>query len=363
MSLIILDEMASGGLRFVKYQCPVCGFVGTMRKHHFDSGTGCRVCNGKEVLPGYNDAATVRPDLVEFFKNRDDASHITVCSGKKITTKCPVCGLEKQTRMSDLSNRGYRCQICYGGFSTPNRYMSALLASTGIDFIPEKTFLWSGRFRYDFYIPSIEAIVEMHGNQHYSDRTGWSELSKVKHLDKQKKKLASEHGVLHYFEIQADRSDADYIRQRVIESGVLELLGVLPQDVDWLTVNNIAMAGAPQRCLELWQNGIRDVKEIARSVKISTDSVSLYLKEYASYGLCDYSVYSQKQIGLEVAHQRRRSPVVCQNTDEIFDSIRAASKYYGISERALQNHLKGRSRSSGMDANGCKLTWKYYTKE
>lgn len=363
MSLIVLDEMTSGGVRFVKYQCPVCGFVGTMRKHHFDAGTGCRVCNGKEVLPGHNDVATVRPDLVRFFKNRDDASHITVRSGQKVSTKCPVCGLERQTRMSDLSKRGYRCSICYGGFSTPNRYMSALLASIGVDFIPEKTFLWSGRFRYDFYLPSVGAIVEMHGNQHYNDRAGWSELSKVQRLDKQKKKLALEHGVLHYLTIQVDKSALDYLRQRVSASGLLELLGMLPQDVDWLTVNNLAMAGAPQRCLEMWKNGIRDVKEIAKTVGISTDSVSVYLKEYASSGLCDYSAYSQKQIGLEVAHQRHKSPVVCQNTGEVFNSIRAASKHYGISERALQNHLKGRSQSSGRDANGCKLTWKYYIKE
>lgn len=363
MSLIVLDEMASGGVKFVKYQCPACGFVGTMRKHHFDAGTGCRVCNGKEVLPGYNDVATVRPDLVEFFKNRDDASHITVRSGQKVTTRCPVCGLERQSRMSDLSKRGYRCPTCYGGFSTPNRYMSALLASIGVDFVPEKTFLWSGRFRYDFYLPSIEAIVEMHGNQHYNDRVGWSKLSTVQHLDNQKQRLALEHGVLHYFTIQADKSDVNYLKQKVVASGVLELLEVLPEKVDWLTVNNLAMAGAPQRCLKLWQDGTRDIKEIASAVRISSDSVSAYLKEYASSGLCDYSTYSQKQIGLEIAHQRHKSPVVCQTTGEVFDSIRAASKYYGISERALQNHLKGRSRSSGRDANGCKLTWKYYIKE
>ena len=38
MSLIVLDELANDGVKFVKYQCPVCNYVGTMRKHHFDAG-------------------------------------------------------------------------------------------------------------------------------------------------------------------------------------------------------------------------------------------------------------------------------------------------------------------------------------
>ena len=363
MSLIVLDELANDGVKFVKYQCPVCNYVGTMRKHHFDAGTGCRVCNGKEVLRGYNDVSTTRPDLVRYFKNKDDAFHITARSGRKVTTKCPVCGLERQSRMSDLSSRGHRCPICYGGFSIPNRYMSAVLSLIGMDFVPEKTFLWSGRFRYDFYLPDIDTIVEMHGNQHYNDRVGWAKLSSVQELDKQKMNLAMKHGVLHYFTIPADKSDVDYLRESVIMSGLFELLGVLPQDVDWAMVNNLTMAGAPQKCLELWQAGTRDVKAIARIAKISTDSVSLYLKEYASFGLCDYSTNTQKQVWLEVAHERKKRPVICQTTGEVFDSIRAASKYYGISERALQNHLKGRSQSSGTDANGCKLKWKYHIKE
>lgn len=363
MSLIVLDEAANDGVRFVKYHCTVCGYVGAMRKHHFNAGTGCRVCNGKEVLRGYNDVATTRPDLVKYFKNKDDAFRITARSGQKVTTKCPVCGLERQSRMSDLSKRGHRCPICYGGFSIPNRYMSAVLSSIGMDFVPEKTFLWSGRFRYDFYLPDIETIVEMHGNQHYNDRAGWSKLSRVRELDKQKMSLAAEHGILHYFTIPADKSDVEYLRESVIMSGLLERIGILPQDVDWTAVNNLTMAGVPQRCLDLWQAGTRDVKTIARIVKISTDSVSLYLKEYASFGLCDYSVYDQKKIGLELAHEHKKRPVICQTTGEMFDSIRAASKQCGISERALQNHLKGRCQSSGKDANGCKLKWKYYIEE
>lgn len=361
MSLIVLDERASGGVKFVKYQCPACGFVGTMRKHHFDAGTGCRVCNGKEVLPGYNDVATVRPDLVEFFKNRDEASHITVRSGKKVTTQCPVCGLEKQSRMSDLSQRGYRCPVCYGGYSTPNRFMSAMLLHIGVAFVHEKTFPWSGRYRYDFYIPAIDTIVEMHGNQHYSDRVGWNKLDEVQQIDSRKERLALENGVSNYVVIPSVESNADYLKESALSSGLLELLNVDACNIDWLQVENLAMFGAPKQCLQLWNDGTKDVNEIARLVRISKDSVPVYLKGYARAGLCDYSTKRQKMIGLSVARERHKRSVRCRNTGDEFESIRAASKHYGISEKALQNHLRGKSKSSGQDVNGNKLTWEYIT--
>lgn len=359
MSLIILDESVRDHIRYVKYQCTICGYVGKMKKCHFNAGTGCRVCNGKEVLKGYNDVATTNPNLVDYFKDKPEAQRITAHSGKKIVTKCPVCGLEKQQRMCDITHRGYKCSICYGGVSTPNRFMGALLNHIGVEFITEKTFDWSRKARYDFYIPSICAIIEMHGKQHYSDRVGWGNFQEIQQRDRQKKELALSNGMLHYIEIPSVRSEVDFLKDTVVSSGVLNLFNVSATDINWAVVYNSAKSGIPFACLNLWNGGVHDISDIANTLSISKDSVVKYLKEYASYGLCDYSAQSQKQIGLEAAHIAHRRPVMCQNTGETFNSIRDAAQHFGIAERALQNHLSGRCMSSGKDANGNKLIWKY----
>lgn len=359
MSLIILDESVSNYIRYVQYQCTICGYVGKMKKSHFNAGTGCRVCNGKEVLKGYNDVATTNPDLVNYFKDKSEAQRITAHSGKKIETKCPVCGLVEQHRMCDITRRGYKCSVCYGGFSIPNRFMSALLNHLEVEFVTEKTFDWSGKARYDFYIPSTRTIIEMHGMQHYSNRVGWGNFQEIQLRDKQKKELALSNGVLNYVEIPSIRSEVDFLKDAVVSSNVLSLLNVSQTDIDWATVYNFVKSGIPVSCLNLWISGVHNTSIIANTLGVGKDSVAKYLKEYASSGLCDYSVQSQKQIGLKAAHTSRKRSVMCQNTGETFDSIRAAAQHFGIAERALQNHLSGRCMSSGKDANGNKLIWKY----
>lgn len=206
MSIDVIEIVPDKNKGFVKYRCTVCGFNGTMRKDHYKIGVGCSVCSGKKVLPGYNDVATKRPDLVRFFKTPSDALTVTINSSKKVIATCPVCGLDKDVRVCDLSRRGFKCSTCYGGFSFPNRYMSALLTKINIAFEPEALFGWSDLYRYDFYIPSVSAIIEMHGAQHYKDRPGWVSLQEIQCRDELKERLAKENGIRHYFVIPADKS-------------------------------------------------------------------------------------------------------------------------------------------------------------
>ena len=74
MGLLTIGEYVRKDRSYVKYECTVCGYSGEMRKDHYENGVGCSVCNGKTVLPGYNDVISVRPDLVLYFDNEEDAS-------------------------------------------------------------------------------------------------------------------------------------------------------------------------------------------------------------------------------------------------------------------------------------------------
>lgn len=297
---------------------------------------------------------------MEFFKDKYEAEKITSGSEKMVNTKCPVCGLEKKYRMATLSKRGYRCPTCYGGYSFPNRCMSAILSTLGVEFCPEKCFPWSERLRYDFYLPNQSAIIEMHGEQHYNDKTGWSSLEGVQSRDEEKKRLAEKNGILHYIVIPADVSTIEYISQNIYKSKLPDILGLSENSIDWATVGTLSLKGVPSRCADLWRSGVKDINQIAKVVGVSSESVSAHLKKFASLGLCDYSIKEQRMIGSRAAWIARRTEVLCENTGEIFESIRAAANRYGIAERALQNCLKGRCASSGHDESGNKLKWKYY---
>ena len=58
------------------------------------------------------------------------------------------------------------------GGSYPERFMTAVLSCLGIAFFREQIFPWSsdtisGAKRYDFYLPDVKGIIEVHGAQHY----------------------------------------------------------------------------------------------------------------------------------------------------------------------------------------------------
>ena len=73
--------------RAYKYKCLKCNeenmaFISVLRR-----GVGCPVCNGNKVIKGYNDVATLRPDLVKYFHNKEDAYKYGINSHIKLWFK------------------------------------------------------------------------------------------------------------------------------------------------------------------------------------------------------------------------------------------------------------------------------------
>ncbi len=78
------------------------------------SGTGCPFCSNRRVLFGYNDLATINPDVAKewnYDKNGDlKPENIVYSSHKKVWWKCSK-GHEWQTDL-DHRNKGGNCPIC-----------------------------------------------------------------------------------------------------------------------------------------------------------------------------------------------------------------------------------------------------------
>ncbi|MBQ7147678.1 MAG: zinc-ribbon domain-containing protein [Pseudobutyrivibrio sp.] len=79
-------------------------------------GQGCPYCAGKKVLTGFNDLATICPDLLsewDYEKNIDiTPTGITSGSKKKVWWKCQGCGCEWLTSVNDRKKGARGCPEC-----------------------------------------------------------------------------------------------------------------------------------------------------------------------------------------------------------------------------------------------------------
>jgi Probable Zinc-ribbon domain len=93
-----------------KWMCPL-GHQWVARINNRISGTGCPVCVGRDVLAGFNDLATLEPELAKEAFGWDPST-VTRGSGVK---KLWICNLGHQW-ISTVANRsnGTRCPICLG---------------------------------------------------------------------------------------------------------------------------------------------------------------------------------------------------------------------------------------------------------
>lgn len=97
----------------VMVQCLIDGYVWDADPRKLLGGVQCAVCANHKVVAGVNDVATTRPDLVPYFKDKDEAIKCTSGSMKVIDVVCPECGYEDKIRISNLSRFGFACNGCY----------------------------------------------------------------------------------------------------------------------------------------------------------------------------------------------------------------------------------------------------------
>lgn len=81
--------------------------------------------------------------------------------------------------------------ILFLGKSFGEKIFRRIFINTNINFESEKTFSWSNRKRYDYYLSDYNCIVEIHGAQHFY-YTGLSErtLEEEQKNDNWKKDIA-----------------------------------------------------------------------------------------------------------------------------------------------------------------------------
>ena len=255
---------------------------------------GCPVCSGRRVLKGFNDLWTTHPKVAALLKNPEDGYTHNAGSNKKLLWVCPDCGSEKLATPNKIVTQNSLCTFCSSDTSYPEKFIVNLLHQFNIYFEKEKTFDWSENKRYDFYIPLYNCIIETHGKQHYSE-IGFSHLSGKIYTAEQlndfnKQLLAKDLGkISNYIVIDCRKSELLWLKGRTVESGLLEVLQIIPETVDWEECHEFALSNLTKAICDAYEKeGQKDLKVLGTRFNLSHGSVLLKLKQGSLLGWCSY---------------------------------------------------------------------------
>lgn len=254
----------------------------------------CPYCERKRVFVGETDLWTERPDVAIMLLNPEDGYKYMSTSSKKLDWKCPRCGCVIEDKViNNVSMYGLSCPHCSDNISFSEKFVRNLLIQLKCDFSHDRTISWSDNRRYDFYIPAINLIIETHGIQHYSRSfKGLHYCIDARSCEEEqandiyKKELALSNGIKHYVELDCRYSDCDYIKNSILNSELSKIFDL--SIIDWQECFKSTITSDVVTCANLW-NEIKDTRVISEKTGIHISSVISHLKKAAKTGLCDYT--------------------------------------------------------------------------
>ena len=262
---------------------------------NFYNGNRCNYCRGQHNIH-YKDSLAYRyPNIAKMIAIKEngltfeDCYNIAPYSNKKFYFKCLDCNKISNKRLGKVISRGYSCDFCSDGLPITEKFMANILKQLDEDFITQLNklnFEWCGYFKYDFYLPKYNMIIETHGLQHYEDTTGtWNvSLFKTQMNDLFKYKCAKNH-VDNYIVIDCRYSELEWMKENIIKelNGYFDL-----SNIDWELAWEESQNSLCIKAWELWNNGIQDIKEISKILKLSQKTITRYLKRGNECKKCNY---------------------------------------------------------------------------
>lgn len=307
----------------------------------------------------YGTISEERPDLVPLLLRPSDSDIYHIGSAVKLDWICPNCGnIIKQKALNKVVSRGLRCGICNDKSSRPEKIVNSIFRQSGIQVDRQAVFSWSGKYRYDFFLQEYNAIVEVHGSQHYSfgfkGLTGVS-LEDQRRIDSIKYDLAILNGIDRYIVIDARDVSAKYIVDNALQelksAGIDAVADISICEKDAMT-SNISSAAA------MWNSGVW-TGEIAKALGVGYNTVIKYLESATNAGLCDYSPLLSMRMSQENAIKHIRKEVRCKQTGEVFESLAEACRKYNITSASNIIRSCNNPQQHAGKCDGVLLSWEY----
>ena len=279
-------------------------------------GSGCPYCSGHKVLEGFNDLATTHPDVCVYFVDKNLTTKISVGHKNKVAIRCPDCKKIKYIQINNFIKNGLGCN-CGDGFSYPEKFMYNILMELNIDFQTQYSPDWIKPKRYDFYIESLNLIIEMDGNlghgigsHPYSKNTKQDDIKNDKYKD-----YMAEINSIKLIRIKCEKSECELIKNNIIQSELSNIFNIAK--IDWYKVDLLSQSNFAKKICDMWKNEDKTISEICYEQKIDKTTASKYLKIGNKFGWCEYDIETQKRMGVKVMNKNNEKPI-CVFYNDIF---------------------------------------------
>lgn len=321
--------------KWYKLKCNICQCNDIqINKNNLEHGRGCPCCNGKKVVEGINDIPTTSPWMIPYFQGGyAEAKKYTSGSSKKIYPICPICKRIKNIPMQ--INAIHRLHsigcACGDGISYPEKFFMSVLNQLKISYIHQlskSTFKWCDKYRYDFYLPDYNCIVETHGIQHYKENTLTERsLFEEKENDKLKRDIALKNAINNYIILDCRESSAKYIFNSIKQNNTLCFL---LKNIDDIDIIQCEIDSAKNKVYEVSQikneNPTYSTSDISKIVNLERSTVKKYLKIGNDIGICNYD--AKKELTLRSIKVGKSSAyeinVIDANTYNIIKTYKSA---------------------------------------
>ena len=268
-------------------------------------------------------------------------------------------------------NQGQGCNACGDGVSYPEKFINNLLEQLNVDFEKQfSNFDWIGNCKYDFYIPSLDLILEAHGGQHgkfitkgeltFIKRTkGFGKRDDIEN-DIKKCWLAYDNGIENYIQLDCNYSDMEYIKNSVLNSELVKMFDL--SNINWNKCHEFACSNLVKVVCDYWHEHIEvngeniTTKDIGEMFGLSRHAIIRYLKQGVKLGWCNYDPKEESK----KSGGQNNQPIYCPELNRIFTSIADAEKELKIN--SISNVLTGRAKTAGKLPDGTKLHWQYVDK-
>lgn len=268
------------------------------KNHHYDSlvgdrkiGNGCPYCINKRVWLNFNNVGFTHPHIIPLLLNPEDGNKYTFGSAQKVKFKCE-CGNVLNKPLISVINQGLCCPKCSDGVSFGEKLMYHLLKENHINFKYDSTTEFSKGKRYDFILDDYSTIIEINGEQHFSDRD--NSFGKFRALkdeienDVLKRNLAISNGYINYYSIEISNRNIEMFSENVKASGLLKLLNIESVNWDEISLKSVSSL-IIDVCKTYDKNPNYSTGDIVEQFKLSDVTIRRYLKLGNELGICSYS--------------------------------------------------------------------------
>lgn len=273
-----------------KWRCTKCNntFVRKWGWIQYSKSTICIPCSnnhgnmykfsqGIELIKSIKETNPNIASLIVYDKdgNKPNLNNICPNSNKEFYFQCPECNKisKRSLKLNNIVNRGYSCEFCSDGVSLPEKYLGKILTELNIEYFSQvgrKTLNWiEGKYLYDFYIPSINCIIETHGRQHYEPSWKGNQNN-----DFIKYKLSEGH-VDKYIIINCRDSEYEWLTQHIIDA----LKDIFPKIVK-LNLKQLYKDSQSSKVVQAWDlyKEKYRVSDIAKELHLNRHTISRYIK-------------------------------------------------------------------------------------